>query len=188
MHADAQSVPEKPRRWRPQFSLKMLFLLTALAAVLLSWWRVRQDTRKMLELDAIVGHIATHGDETLCISFYQPDTRGPEVLTEQVIADSIAVYRIGRVKSITIVGRYARDSGADPVELTAGAWDYLASLNLKSLSVWGLDDSSVPQLARLSSLDKLTVENSRITPKGERLLRKALPQCKISLAEFETYY
>ncbi len=185
MDADAPKIPDKPSRWRFQFSLKMLFLLTALAAVLLSWWRVKQNIRRMEEMAAIRGHLATYEAGTLCISFYQPDARGPEVLTEQVIADSIAVYRIGRVKSIIISGHYDRHSGADPVELTAGAWDYLARLNLKSLSVWALDDSGVPQLARLSSLDELTVENSRITPKGEKLLRKALPHCQIRLTKFE---
>jgi hypothetical protein len=175
MDADPPKIPDKPSRWRFQFSLKMLFLLTALAAVLLSWWRVNQNVR---DLQAMQWHVATYKAGRVCIR------NCPDILDERVIADSIArVAHIGPIKGIEIIGYDDVENGTQHIELTAGAWDYLARLKPISLSLWALDDSNVPQLVKLSSLDELTVLFSRITPKGEKLLREALPQCKITLAE-----
>jgi hypothetical protein len=175
MNTQSPITPAKPSRWRFQFSLKMMFLLTALAAVLLSWWRVEQNVR---DLQAMQWHVATYKAGNVCIRSC------PDILDERVIADSIArVAHIGPVKGVEIIGYDDAEIGTQHIELTAGAWDYLARLKLKSLSVWGLDDGYVPQLAKLSSLEELTVLFSRITPTAERQLREALPRCKIRLTE-----
>ncbi len=178
MDTESPAIPEKPRRWRFQFGLRMMFLVTTLAAVLLSWWRTKQDIRN---LEAVHDYYATYEDGIVHI------TNSTDLLSEKAIADSLTrVAYLGPVKGIKIIGDFDIHSGdPSPIELTAGAWDYLRRLKLKSLSVWGLGDRSVPQLAGLSSLEELTIITirKRLTPAGEKRLREELPNCKITIDE-----
>jgi hypothetical protein len=163
-----------PARRRFQFSLRLLFLITALWAVILGWWSLKRDSYELaiaesyhVTYDAGTLHIVCHR----CI-----------VLSEKAIADSLAtVNHLGPITGIAIDGSDEM-SGEIPVALTSGAWNYIQKLNLKSFSITGLNDSDVSQLEKLSSLKELTLRTF-ITPTGAQRLQKALPNCRITVRE-----
>ena len=167
-NADPTKIPAKPSRWRFQFSLKMLFLLTALAAVLLSWWRVKKDTREFQNRERTTAFLR---DGIIHVN-------APTV-NDRAIADAIArTARGGPIRGMTIWG--------ERFELTSEGWSEIERLKLKSLRIgWKFDDGLVARLGELSSLEELTFFPSGcrevLTPSRMRHLREALPNCRVTI-------
>jgi hypothetical protein len=173
MAMDDPSPAAEPTRWRFQFSLRTLFIVMTLWAVLLGWWSLR---RKIHELDVVESYSATYDSGSVCIL-----CESGAVLGEKEIAHSLAlVSHMGRVNGIIIAPRY--DDFSRFPKLTSSAWGYIRQLNLKSFSTFLTDESDMPQLEKMSSLKELSLHASpkSITPKGLKRLQESLPNCRIT--------
>lgn len=193
MDTESPANPERPRRWHPQFSLKMMFLLTALAAVLLSWWRVKQNIRDM---EAREHSSATYYREAgLGLKTVMIDIDSDVIVDDRLLADLISrAAQSGPVELLIIDAGWKNRPGSiafvPRVELTPSAWHYIEGLDLDSICICGpFDDAIIGQLEKLASLKELTIEpcGTHISLKGEERLRKALPRCKTEIHEHSSY-
>jgi hypothetical protein len=174
---DPASAPA-PSRWRFQFSLRMLFLITALWAVILAWWSLKKEPNELERIETLARTchvICRHGVLQIIFS---------GEVDKRLITDSIKDFA-GSAPIIGIVmdGDYDADGF---VSLTPDAWSYIQQLNLKSFGIRGLDDSDVSQLAKMSSLKELTL-HTNISRAGAKSLRESLPNCKMVVRGIHGY-
>jgi hypothetical protein len=175
MNTDDSPPAPPPSRWRFQYNLRLLFLITALWACILGWWSMRRDIEELHVAQSCAALYLDNGTLEIIV-------KDPQVtLTEKTIADSIAlVDRSHPITSMTI-GRWEPDRGNFfPVKLTSAAWNLIRQQNLKCLSIALWDDGSIRQLEGLSTLEDLTLFGT-ITPTEDKRLRQALPHCRIDV-------
>jgi hypothetical protein len=178
--ATNDSPPAPPsRRRRFQFTLRTVFLVTTLWAVILGAATFVWDATRARETPRY--HHTEYDAGTLCIFCYEG-----ELLDMRTISVELSkVAQLGAVTGIKITSSPndmypIEDQGDGPARLTSGGWDYIRQLNLKFFSIDGVDDRDIPQLEKLSSLERLTVPAS-VTSTGLQRLRHSLPNCRISV-------
>ncbi len=161
---DSPSAPAPPRR-RFQFSLRLLFLITALWAVVLGWWCLNCEIH---DAHAEESCRVRYWMETVCIQCTEPI-----VVTEKEIRDAIGLAARAHSGPITrmAIGGYCK-------KLTPGAWNCIREQNLKSLSITLLDDTSTSHLEKLATLENLHIF-ADIAPAEAKRLEMALPNCGI---------
>lgn len=164
----------EPKRRRFQFSLRLLFLITALWAVILGWWSVRRECR---ELNTVASCGVQYKAGTVRIIC---DYSG-KVLNKRSIASAVArVADKGPVDGIDIGYLY----GCGYTVLTPDAWQYVHQLKLNTFSIDSADDSDIPEIEKLSSLRDLTIRCVGCDcdeVDAAKRLRRALPHCRITI-------
>lgn len=169
----AQRRPDRfPRlRWY-QFRLRTLLVLVLVCVTPCIWFASRmQKARKQ---KAAVAAIRNRGGEVFYdyqfegsgLDLHAP-LPGPEWLRDRLGIDFLAdVYYVG-MESSTI-----RDSDIEPVR-------DLPRLRWLRLTLSGITDAGLQQLEGLTSLERLAIENTKVTEDGVTKFRRAVPNCKI---------
>jgi hypothetical protein len=173
--------PPTPSPWRFAFSLRMMFLVTALVAVLLAVWRTRQlPTDYGMQMAA---HCDVYYDNGNVVITCLP----PHVLDERALTHLVQmVAQSGPITGMTIRGVDGVMSDTSekrvPVTLTANTWAFIRQMNLRSLSVDLSGDSDVSPLKNMSSLTELDLAVFRkpIPPSKLTEIKQALPKCRTS--------
>jgi hypothetical protein len=161
-----------PPRRRFQFSLRMMFLITALWAVLLGLWSLNRDVSRCRNAENY--NHAEYNAGTVVIFCYRGTLVGQEV-----IANALATAGRGRpIDAIEI--KFLEDGEMFPGKLDTDALEYINQLNLKSFSLMNVDDNDIPRLERLSSVQSLHIWGV-VSPSALARLRRSLPSCRVAL-------
>ena len=162
-------------RWRFQFSIRSLLVLTVAVAVPCSWLAV--EMKKATEQKAVVVAIAKHvravgsayDYEFDASGNYLPNARPPApVWLQSLLGDDF----FGQVASLTFWGP----------QLTNADLEHLKTLNtLRLIYLYTTDatDAGLEHLKVLDQLQYLHIEAAQITDAGVEKLQQALPKCRI---------
>ena len=155
-------------RWRFQFSLRSLLVLTLAVAVSCSWLAL--EMKKAREQETAVDEIgrlypyavATAGASTPGVKTIEP-TWLRVLLGEMYFAEVVSVH---------LGGTLVTDEELDLLK----SLEEMRFLNLSNTRV---TDMGVESLRRLTRLEELNLVNTRVTDEGVKKLQQALPNCRI---------
>ena len=170
-------------RWRFQFSIRSLLLLTVAVAIPFSWLAVEiRQARREREVVAI---------EKLGGRVFWSEPSGPPWL-RRLLGDGLFItvegVGLGRTKVTdawldTLKGlNELQRLSLDDTEVTDAGLEYLKGLNQLQwlyLDETKVTDAGLENLTRLKQLQMLSLDGTKVTEAGVKKLQQALPNCKI---------
>ena len=160
------STARKPERRRLQFSLRMMFVVITVCALLLGLviWRIRQREQAINTIEKLGGSV-----------IFGDDTPAPQWLKRVVFPDVVVVDLAGTKASNADLARLEgflkplETLKLDHTKITTGGLEHLAGLSaLETLSLagTGASDADLAHLEGLGNLVQLDLSGTRVTDAG----------------------